>query len=148
LSADIGKPIDFDVVREPWQKYELNDNTIVKSKYVLTRLFKKAKEDGKHGYTIDGQTLTIIMVPSELKGTPDSTKYTPQQYKESVIQDEVRYTTISDEWYEYIVDDGTRIRLKMTIIGIQKTSKFDRNGDPVYLVNNSALLQVRLPKLT
>ncbi|MCH7649440.1 MAG: hypothetical protein IIA83_12655 [Thaumarchaeota archaeon] len=147
MSTNIGKSIDFDVVREPWQKYELNDNTIIKTKFVLTKLFKKIKEDNKPAYTIDGQNITVVLAPQEVKGQPDSKKYTPQEYQKSIIQEDVKYNTISDEWYEYIVDDGTRIRMKATITGIHKTDKFDTNGDRVYLINHNALLQIKLPKL-
>jgi len=147
LSTDRGKPIDFEAVREPWHKYELNDNTIIKVKYVLTRLFKTQKE-GKTGYGIDGQSITVVLPTAESKGQADSTKYTSEDYKKAIIQEDVRYNTISDEWYEYIVDDGTKIRLKMTVSGISKTDKFDANGEPVYMVNNSFLIQIKLPKLS
>ena len=40
------------------------------------------------------------------------------------------------------------IRLKMTVSGISKTDKFDANGEPVYMVNNNFLIQVKLPKLS
>ena len=81
------------------------------------------------------------------KGQSDQKKYTPQEYQKSIIQEDIKYNTISDEWYEYIVDDGTRIRLKITVTGIHKTDKFDPNGERVYLVNHNALLQMKLPKL-
>lgn len=146
MSSDDGKPIDFDVVREPWQKYELNDTSTLKVKYVLTRLWKKI-QDNKPSYRIDGQTHTVMLIPPELRGPIDTRTYSKEELESSIVQDEVRYNTISEEWYEYIVDDGTRIRLKMTVTRIAKTSKFDRQGEPVYLVDNNVLLQVRPPKL-
>jgi len=146
LSTNQGKSIDFDVVREPWHKYELNDNTTIKIKYVLTRLFKTQTGE-KRNYGIDGQTITVILPTKESKGQPDPTKYTSEDYNKAIIQEDVRYNTISDEWYEYIVDDGSKIRLKMTVSGISKTDKFDANGDPVYIVNNNFMIQVKLPKL-
>lgn len=146
MSRDVGKPIDFDVVREPWQKYELHDNTKVKTKLAITKIYKKLNEDGKPNYTIDGQNLTALLAPSESKGPPDSNIYTPQQYEQSVIQDDVKYSTLSEEWHEYIIDDGTRLRIKTTVTRIRKTSKFDKDGEPVYLVDTSALINTRLPK--
>ncbi len=146
MSKDRGKPIDFDVVREPWQKYELRDNTKVKTKLAITKIYKKLNENGKPNYTIDGQNLTALLAPPESRGTPDTNSYTPQQYEQSVIQDDVKYSTLSEEWHEYIVDDGTRLRIKTTVTRIRKTSKFDKDGEPVYLVDTSALINTRLPK--
>lgn len=146
MSSDDGKTIDFDVVRESWQKYELNDTSILKVKYVLTKLWKKI-QDNKPNYMIDGLTHTVMLIPPELKGPKDTRTYTKEELESSIVQDEARYNTISEEWYEYIVDDGTRIRLKMTVTRIAKTSKFDLNGEPIYLVDNNVLLQVRPPKL-
>lgn len=97
MSQDKGKPIDFDVVREPWQKYELHDNTIVKTKLAITKIYKKLDENGKPNYTIDAQNLTALLAPSESRGPPDTNSYTPQQYEQSIIQDDVKYSTLSEE---------------------------------------------------
>jgi len=147
MSTNLGKSIDFDVVREPWHKYELNDNTFIKTKYVISKIYKKLQADGKPTYTMDGQFITVTLSPEEQKGTPDSTLHTPQDYQKHIIQDDVKYNTISDEWYEYIIDDGTRVRIKTTVTRIQKTDMFDKNGDHVYLIDTNALIQIRLPKL-
>jgi hypothetical protein len=67
-------PIDFDIVKEPWNKYELNDNTIVKVRQVLTRVLKKVEGD-KTSYSLAGQTLTAVLIPENLKGQPDNNTY-------------------------------------------------------------------------
>jgi len=146
LSTNSGKSIDFEVIREPWHKYELNDNTIIKTKYVLTTL-NKVQKDGKSNYRIDGQTITVVLPAMESQGHPDPTQYTGEDYQNAIIQDDVKYNTLDEEWYEYLVDDGTKLKLKMTVTGISKTSKFNKIGQPVYIVNHGFLINVRLPKL-
>jgi len=146
LSTNTGKLIDFEVIREPWHKYELNDNTIIKTKYVLTTL-NKTQKDEKPNYAIDGQAITVVLPAVESKGPQDPAQYTGDDYKKAIIQDDVKYNTLDEEWYEYIVDDGTKLKLKMTVIGISKTSKFNKKGDPVYIVNHGFMINVRLPKL-
>jgi len=146
LETDIGKSIDFDVVRESWQKYELNDNTIIKTKFILTRLHRTMKVDGSPNYTFDSQSITVTLTPSESKGPKDPNPHSPKEYEEHVVQDDVKYNTVSEEWYEYIVDDGTRVRIKTTVTRIRKTDLFDKDGEPVFLVDNNALVQIRLPK--
>lgn len=144
--SKIGKPIDFEVVRESWNKYELHDNSILKSKYVLQRLFKTQGTDNKSNFQIEGQILTVILTPDTLKGPVDDHVYSPEELSASIVNDDVRYTTLAEEWNEYIADDATKIKIKTIVSHVRKTSKFDKNGDPVYIVDNSALIQTRPPK--
>lgn len=58
----------------------------------------------------------------------------------------MRYNTLAEEWNEYVVDDGTRIRMKSTVSRVAKTSKFDKNGDPIYIVDTTVLAEIRPPK--
>jgi len=71
LSVNRGKPIDFDVYTEPWLLYELNDNTKIKVRYILTRLFRNTQEGSKRVYNFDGQMITVAVIPSELMGPKD-----------------------------------------------------------------------------
>jgi hypothetical protein len=36
--------LDFDVVREPWNKYELADGAVLKTKAIVTRVIKRYQE--------------------------------------------------------------------------------------------------------
>ena len=146
MSVERGKSIDFDVHNEPWLSYELNDNTKIKTRYILTRLYRKTQEDNKRYYNFDGQTMTVAIIPPENMGPKDEKIYSPDEMKNSIIQDDVQYKSRSSEdWNDYTAHDGSRIRLKMMVTGIKKTSLYDKNGEPVYLVENTAMIQVREP---
>jgi hypothetical protein len=137
------KPLDFEVVSEPWNKYEIrNDHTIIKTKYVVTKV-TKISSNGQSNYRIDGQTLTTVLNISGRKGTPDSTIYTPEALKNEMEFPNMSYSTQQEEWNEYRIDDNAVIRLKATVTSVSKTKKFDQNGDPVYYVENNVMLQVR-----
>ena len=131
--------LDFETIKEPWNKYELRDSTYLKSRHILMKVKKKGNT-----YGIEGQNITVTYnVPKNLKGTPSTQTYTPEELSSSIVVDEVGYNTILEEWNEYIVDDGARIRIKDTIISVSRTSKYDRNGDPIYVAQHSTLVQVR-----
>lgn len=55
---------------------------------------------------------------------------------------------MSEEWNEYILEDGTRIRLKFTVVRISKTDKFDRRGESIYLVEHAVIPIITTPKKT
>jgi hypothetical protein len=139
--------LDFEVLREPWNKYSLRDGSNVKSRYILTKVKKREpdkKEGGKVAYGVEGQNITVTYnVPEELKGPPTRQTYSPQELSQSIAEDDIGYSTLSEEWNEYIVEDGTKIRVKDTIVKVSRTKKTDRNGNPVYLVQHSTLVDVR-----
>lgn len=145
--AGRGKSLDFDVVSEPWNKYEItNDGTILKTKYIMKSVFRIMRDD-KAQYTGDGQPLSVIVVPENLRKEPDTKTYSPEELKKSIIKDDMRYRTLAEEWNEYQIDDGANVRVKTTVTRIARTSKFDRNGDPIYLVDTNLMIQVKGPKI-
>ena len=139
-----GRPIlDFDVVREPWNTYELVDGVKVKIKVIITKIRKIQTDEKTSNYNFDVQQLAVAL--SEERGPPDTKIYTPQDLQEATVKNDIRYTTVSEEWNEYVSDDGARLRIKATLSRVSKTSKFDRNGEPIYFTETGILTQVRPP---
>jgi hypothetical protein len=136
--------IEFEVLREPWNKYSVDDGSYIKSRFIITK-FKKREPttaDEKLGYGFEGQNIAVSYnVPTELKGTPSTHQYSPQELREKA--EDMRYSIVSEEWNEYVLEDGTVVRIKSSVIEVLRTNKFDRNGDPVYYVNTSQLLGVK-----
>ena len=143
MSSVQAKSLDFEIVKEPWNKYELGDYTILKTRVIL-RAITRTMDGDKRNYALSLQNLQSTMSPNELKGPSENRRYSKQEL-ESNTQD-MRYSTLAEEWNEYIVDDGTKIRLKTTVTSVRKSDKFSSNGDPIYLVGVSALSQTILPK--
>lgn len=139
--------IDFEVLREPWNKYELDDGSYIKSRYVLTK-FRRSQPDsqGKRKYSIDGQVITVVYnALVSLKGTPSSETYSSEQILAS-IETEVGYKTLEEDWNEYFAEDGSKIRIKDTVLKVSRSRLKDLHGDPVYWVEHSQLLSHTPPK--
>lgn len=141
--------IEFEVLREPWNKYSVDDGSYVKSRYIILK-FKKREPttaDEKLGYGFQGQNIAVSYnVPTELKKTPSTKQYSPEELKQEA--EDMRYSIVSEEWNEYVLEDGTVVRIKSSVIEILRTNKFDRNGDPIYYVNTSQLLGIKPRKRT
>jgi hypothetical protein len=120
-------PVDFIVTREDWCRYDLSDNVILKVKVVLTRVFKQQGQ-----LYCDFQPIYVILTNE--RGNPDSNTKSVEELQ-SLAKEDVRFTAVSQDWNEYVVDDGTTIRIQPIVTKVVKTSKFDRNGFPVYLCN-------------
>ena len=141
------REIDFEVLREPWNKYELEDGSYIKSKYVLTKIrISEPDESGRVKISIDGRTITVTYnVPDSLKGEPSVKRYAPEELQ-SAIEKEVGYKIVSEEWNEYIAENGMKIRIKDNVTRIHRTKLKDRNGDPIYFVEHSTLVQGTSPR--
>lgn len=141
--------LDFEIIREPWNKYSLNDGTHIKSRYILIKLKKKepTSETEKPSIGVEGRNVVVTYnVPQNLKGPPSKHIYPPEELRKSIVQDDIRYTTIYEEWNEYIAEDGTRIRVKQTMTRVGRTDKADKNGDPIYFVDHSIMVDVKTMK--
>jgi hypothetical protein len=140
-SRPLTPPLDFTVVREDWNRYDLSDSTILKVKFVLTKVFKQGSN-----YSCDFKPIIIIL--SHERGQPSSGRYTPQEMQSSIIQDDVRHTAIQQDWNEYITDDGTKIKVQPMIMRIAKTSLYDSRGEPIYYTDIQATLNIRSPNMS
>ena len=99
--------LDFDVMREPWNKYHVSDGAYIKTKIVVTKIRKKMTGEKSWEYSDDMQS--IIVTLSDVQGTPDTKTYSPSEIDAALINNELRYTIVSEEWNEYIIDDGARL---------------------------------------
>ncbi len=108
--------LDFEVVKEPWNKYNLMDGSNLKTKTVLIKVKRTMPEQGKPSYGIKSQNIvTAYNVPDNLKGVPSKGGVPPEELK-SAKKQEVGFSTLYEEWAEYLVEDGTRIRMKSSLI--------------------------------
>lgn len=56
---------------------------------------------------------------------------------------EMPFQTGAEHWNEYVVNDGSVIRLKTVVTDILKVDgQFDANGNPAYFVKSSQVISV------
>jgi len=139
--------LDYDVVREPWNRYELESGSILRTKYVLNGLTKQLQEGDKTGYSAKGQNIvTLSHIPFDKRGRPAERPYSPPEIQSAIINEDVRYTTLREEWNEYVAEDGARVRVKLTVVRVASTSLYNMEGGPIYHVNSSVMVQIKPPK--
>jgi len=122
--------IDFEIVKEPWNKYKLEDGTILRLKNPVIKAFRLNKPDqfGLPTYRFGGQTLISALVPRELMGTPANV----EKIEPSDISTELKFEVVGEDWCEYKLVDGAVLKTKTVVTKIFKTKKFNNFGEPVY----------------
>lgn len=55
----------------------------------------------------------------------------------------MRYDTLYQEFNEYILDDGTKIKIYTNVTSIDRSKLFNREGDPIYNVTSSNQINIK-----
>ncbi|MEN6444057.1 MAG: hypothetical protein ABFC71_09950 [Methanoregula sp.] len=123
------KEIIFDTVKEDWNIYRLEDNTVVKLKIILLRIIQEEVHvmGVPPGIPMGGMQINnvvAIIPPEDLR-----------HLKEIEPIYDIKYETVKENWNEYVTDDGFVIRIKPNISQIDRLGKIDPRGDPLYGVN-------------
>lgn len=141
--------LDFKVIKEFWDAYNLSDGTILKNRVILTgvkKLNNSQKDNKGNEYEFDFQSIQSFIFSKKSKGNSHTKLYAKQELDDSYKIDIV-YNTISEKWNEYVInDDETKLKLKSTITQITKSDIFLQNGDPIYNVKIKILSKVIRPK--
>ncbi len=59
----------------------------------------------------------------------------------------LNFRTGGEHWNEYLVDDGTVIRMKLVATEVMRLdSEYDQHGNPVYLVQSTNVMSVDAPQ--
>ncbi len=63
-----------------------------------------------------------------------------------IMGQEIEFEPESERWNVYILEDGTKLRLKAVAATIVRLDEFLPNGDPMYLVNASNVVATDVPE--
>lgn len=141
-----GKDLDFKVLKEDWNVYGSSDGSIIKVRFVLLKVIKTTEygPDGEPVYGFASQNIIACKSPKNLMGRPTTPPPT-QERLASEEMTEVAFTSKTENWNEYLVEDGTRLRIKLVVAKIKRTKFFDPMGYPVYNVVASTVTSVTAP---
>ncbi len=145
MSSNDIKYLDFEILKEFWDKYELSDGTQLKTRAILTEVKKVPRGNGFE-YSFGFRGLQSILYSPQSKGTPSGGELTKERVRDAIWND-IRYNTITEEWNEYLTDDLARVRLKSTVTQVRKSSLYHPNGYPIYDIRMSILPQATPPRV-
>ncbi len=138
------KYLDFEVIKESWNKYSLQDGTKLKSRAMLKSVWTE-EVDGttKHNVEIDQQQ--VCLCDPSVQGEPSTMSYPKEQLEGGIDVKNCRYTTLQYEPSEYLLDDGTKILLHVSLLNIARTRFFDHVGNRIYLTDATGQMNVERP---
>jgi len=149
--------VDFEIEREVWNVYELDDRSTIKMRCVLVKLLKSltptkippppGMPKGIKGFefqTVFQNILAVTKSPLKLMGKP-TPPLSPLELKK-IDKIEVGYTPYLEDWNIYRLSDGTKLKVKLVVSAIYRIPKhYDLFGYPVYFINSTNAI-VPVPK--
>lgn len=141
-----GEFVDFDVVREEWNTYELSDETRLRFKFVLVDVFRTRKYDslGQPVYQFGSTNVVSVRAPPRLRGLPTVPPPAPDDLPKGAVG-EVEVRTLQEFWNEYQLKDGMILKVRPVLVGATKTKFFDPLGQPTYIVQSQNVTKVNVP---
>jgi hypothetical protein len=140
--------VPFETVREGWSIYKTKESkgsATIKLRVVVLKLFLEQFDEGGNAQFGAGSRLILTAtVPPNMKGPPSTKPITPKEVVDSIVEPDIPFETIKEDWNEYKVD-GAIVSIKPIATIISKTSLFDPNGDPVYNVQNQPIVKGVVP---
>ena len=141
-----GRCIEFEIIKESWNKYQLQDNSVLKTRIVLKSVRRTTKENAAQ-YLVDTQTFTIVYADPTLRGNANPNRVSNHEILSSMEVEDMHYDGLAQDSNEYKLDDGTKIKIHNNIASISRSSLKDRHGDPIYSVVSSNQMLFRPPVL-
>lgn len=133
--------VDFKVLNEDWQYYNLSDKSRIRVKLVLGQVWRSTSQynpiTGEPFYVWNSQNImALVSYPSELRGQPSNVPITPEVVAQNIDQNvEFEASGKQDEWSSYTLTDGSKLRLRLNLTSISRTKLKGQAGEPVYNVS-------------
>ena len=138
--------IDFVAESEPWNYYELEDKTIIKTRFILVNVVLEGVDEANNPiYSFNSETIAGTLLPDELMGEPPQKTYTAKE-RTDAVEKLVAFKIKKEDWNRYKLSDGNLIEVKLTLVKAARTSLFDARGGRIYLVNTQPVIKITTAK--
>lgn len=139
--------IDFKVLNEKWNVYDLGDGITIKTKLVLGKILAPPGVPLEYSkeFRFQAKPLISIYAPTSKKGEPYTLPLTSDVIEESIIED-IDPKPIEEYTNEYELKHGIIVRLKLMLTRVSLTDKFSADGSPVFAIGTQVVPHVIYPK--
>lgn len=140
------KNIDFEVLKERWGKYSLEDGSVLKIIFILTNV-KTWEENAQTKYNTNIQNIQVIYSAERLIGEPNKAAFTNEILQKNIEKDDVSIETLSTPVNEYLLDNRTKLKIFPQVIKVSRSSLKNKLGEPIYMVITNVTINFDVAKL-
>lgn len=132
--------IEFEPIEEHWNKYELQNQTVVRGRVVVTRFAKDPRLNDPNQLALSTQNIFVVDAPVSSRGSP-SLPLTAEEIA-NPRGTPVHVLTSNEVWNRYrILSTGLVLKVKMVLDeAVRVPDRFDNDGMPQYVFRSSPLV--------
>lgn len=125
--------LDFEVVEEHWNEYELSSGDRIRGRIIIIKIIRDPNNPNNYSVR-SSQPQYAVTAPTANRG-PRNNEPAPHEIN-TLPSFEVRITSNNERWNIYrILRTGQILRVRLTVTAIRRAAdRFDGDGIPFYLV--------------
>jgi len=142
---------EFDIIREVWSSYDLEDGTILRCRTILTKVMgpKTIPKEGPVALRFAFHQINTVTARPENRGPPNPNPLPIQQLME-LHKEEVEVVTEREAWNVYRlrgVNEPKGLKTKSVVASVFRVpGQYDQEGNPQYIINSTTLVVPARPK--
>lgn len=131
--------LDFEIINEGWNEYELAGHTKVRGRAIVTRFVHDPNNPDPKFISMSSQNVFVITSPIEQRGPPSP--LTAQEIKKPK-GGAIEVTSSNEKWSKYrIKKTGLILKVKLVLHEAYRIDgRFDNDGMPAYVFTSGPLL--------
>lgn len=136
--------LEFDIVEENWNRYELDDGVIIKGRIFLGKIMRDPNDPKKMNFDISPPKWSVYATPA-LRGHPSTDLLRDPNKQKTAPKYKVHSKVNHEPWNVYkILQTGQELKIKLTIDEINRfTDAYDQNGSPFYSIPNGIAVSIK-----
>lgn len=131
---------DVDIVREGWNVYSLSDGNVLKMRQLVKGVGRLKQRDGRVLAAVSQTPVSLSVIPEAL-GTPSHRDYGQAELRASIEEENVKFKVVEEPANEYATKGRLHFIMRLKLVKVSRTNKFDRDGLPIYLVKTESRLE-------
>ena len=144
LNFEIEEDVDLNIVELNFNKYSVEDGTILRVLDIPTKVLRLTEFDAKGypQYVFQGRYTVSALVPAKLRGKPSKEPF--NQKKD--VTEQLDFSSIVEPWNTFELADGTRLKTRLIIYDVFRSKKKNNFGEPIYVVNGNTSVNTKVPE--
>lgn len=132
--------LTFEPIKEGWNEYKLSDGSILRIRPIVFKVFETSQRtisgDPLIGYA--AANVTNVRIGESIKKNIDSI-IDPAIESRTIVEFEVH----QENWNEYNLENSYKLKVKLVVSKIVRTSRINQFGEPVYIVSSNNVADVQ-----
>jgi hypothetical protein len=136
--------MEFKIVDEDWNEYELEDGVRIKGRIFLAKIMRDPNDPNKLNFDITPPKWSVY-APPHLRGKPSMELLKDPTKQQTHNKYKVHIDRNHEPWNVYtILRTGQELKIKLTVDEILRfDNAYDRNGVPFYSVPNGIAVAIK-----